>query len=268
MLTHDDLLPLLRATRLGRAFRSLASTTSTNTEAARWAAAGAPEGSVVLADYQTAGRGRLGRVWEAAAGQNLLFSLVLHPPLARDRLGLITLTAALAIADVLAEMVQPLRVGIKWPNDILVEERKCCGMLLESAMTVPSTNRPVVILGIGLNVNQPGFPPELSETATSLLLETGRPVSRLALLAALLNRLETVYFDLCSGHTAELRSAYEARLSGKGEVIQLRSTAAQRPIAGVLLGVDKNGALRLQTPMGEQIFHAGEVTTHLTQTAP
>src|SRR5690606_1606672 len=150
MLTHDDLLPLLRATRLGRAFRSLASTTSTNTEAARWAAAGAPEGSVVLADYQTAGRGRLGRVWEAAAGQNLLFSLVLHPPLARDRLGLITLTAALAIADVLAEMVQPLRVGIKWPNDILVEERKCCGMLLESAMTVPSTNRPVVILGIGL----------------------------------------------------------------------------------------------------------------------
>ena len=178
----------LKTTTFGRTLRYHESVGSTNTVAAAWAKAGAAEGSVVLAEYQTQGRGRLGRTWQAAAGLNLMFSVVLRPTLPPDHLGLISLAAGVALAEAIREQVPSLNPQIKWPNDVLISNRKCCGLLLEASHTSPSN--PTVILGIGLNVNQIVFPSALAHTATSLCQECGHEVPRAALLATSLNHLE------------------------------------------------------------------------------
>lgn len=253
-----DLAALLSTRYLGRTIRSYDAVGSTNTEAAAWAAEGAPEGSLVLAEFQQAGRGRHGRRWQASPGQNLTFSLVLRPALPPERLGLITLAAGVAVAETVEEVVAPHEVAIKWPNDILIDGRKCCGMLLESSLAGP---RATVVLGIGLNVNQQEFPRSLAERATSLALAAGRLVPRAPLLADLLARLEHDYDALGTEAEAGLRRAYEARLHGRGERMTLYPTAEASPVRGVLLGVSGSGALRLRTDAGLQTFYAGEVTT-------
>ena len=254
----EALASLLRTRRFGRALRAYASVGSTNTEAAAWAAGGAPEGAVVLAELQTAGRGRMGRTWEARAGQNLTFSVVLRPPLPPERLGLLTLAASVAVAETVSAFTAPLEAGIKWPNDVLLEGRKCCGMLLESSFSGQKT--PAVILGIGLNVNQDAFPPALADRATSMLLATGRQTPRAPLLAALLTRLEQVYDRLVHDGGAALRQAYEARLAGLGRPATLYLAGTQTPVRGVLAGITETGALRVETGDGLRLFHAGEVS--------
>lgn len=256
-LAHD-LAALLRTRRFGRTLRSYEAVGSTNTEAMAWAAEGAPEGSLVVADFQQAGRGRLGRGWQASAGQNLTFSLVLRPTLPPDQLGLITLAASVAVAEAVAAAVAPREVAIKWPNDVLIDGRKCCGMLLESSLAGP---RATVVLGIGLNVNQQDFPPALAERATSLALAAGQPVPRAPLLADLLARLEQCYDALGTEAVVALRQAYETRLHGRDLPTTLYRTAEAAPVHGVLLGISANGGLRLRTATGLQTFYAGEVTT-------
>lgn len=288
MLTPGDLLPLLKTARFGHAARYVPSTESTNTLAAQWAANGASEGSLVMTDYQQGGRGRLGRSWQAPSGKNLLCSLILYPHLSRDEYGLLSIMAATALAEALAPLVDPLHVTIKWPNDLLLEGKKCCGILLESALTLgpipaltsdrepgksPDTNAKfrtyppssiAVILGIGLNVNQVRFPEELEERATSLLLETGRTFSRVALLATLLDHLEERYLHVGERAFSSLLRAYELRLESKGEEVLLYTTQQNQPVQGKLLGIDKRGALRLLTAVGEKVYHAGEITSKPT----
>ncbi|MFQ5571689.1 MAG: biotin--[acetyl-CoA-carboxylase] ligase, partial [Rhodothermales bacterium] len=190
-MSHSMLLPLAQDTRallktrhFGRSMRSYQAVDSTNTAALQWASDGAPEGSVILANVQTAGRGRQGRSWHSAAGQNLTFSVILRPSLPPARLSLITLGAGVAVAEAVEALTAPLSTTIKWPNDVLLEGTKCCGMLLES--TLDETGTATVILGIGLNVNQSAFPETLESKATSLLLQTGRHTPRPPLLADLL----------------------------------------------------------------------------------
>ncbi|WP_457653194.1 biotin--[acetyl-CoA-carboxylase] ligase [Rhodocaloribacter sp.] len=255
----EALAPLLRTRRFGRALRAYATVGSTNTEAAAWAAGGAPEGAVVLAELQTAGRGRMGRTWEARAGQNLTFSVVLRPPLPPERFGLLTLAASVAVAEAISAFTAPLEAGIKWPNDVLLEGRKCCGMLLESSFS-GQKRAAAVILGIGLNVNQDAFPPTLADRATSMLLATGRRTPRAPLLAALLARLEHVYDRLVHDGGAALRQAYEARLAGLGRPATLYLAETRAPVRGVLAGITATGALRVETGDGPRLFHAGEVS--------
>ncbi len=250
----------LRTRRFGRSLQAYEKVSSTNTVAAAWAARGAPEGSLVAAEFQTAGRGRMGRLWEATAGQNLTFSLVLRPDFSHERLGLITLAAGLAVAEAVEQFTAPLTPAIKWPNDILLNGRKCCGMLLESALTGAAA--PVtVILGIGLNVNQASFPPELEARATSLLLETGRLTARFSLLAELLLRIETAYDHLLQEGGDLLRKTYTARLDGLGKEVSLHIFGSDRRVQGAITGISETGALRLLTSEGLRTFHAGEVTT-------
>lgn len=251
-------MPLLRTARFGRVMHGLDRTPSTNDAAAAWAERGAPEGCVVTAEYQTAGRGRLGRSWEAAAGLNLTFSVVLRPTLSPERLGLVTLAAGVAVTDALAPLVAPLEPQIKWPNDVLLEGRKCCGMLLEGTL---QQNGPVLILGIGLNVNQTAFPPALADRATSLLLATGRLVPRAPLLADLLQRLEHGYDALHRDGGARIRQAYLDRLAGLGRPVALRFSEGTGSVHGRIAGITETGALRLETDDGPRTFHAGEVTT-------
>ena len=254
----DDLAPLLATARFGRTARGFDTVGSTNAEASAWAAAGAPEGALVVAEYQSAGRGRLGRTWAAAAGVNLTLSLVLRPTCGADRLGLLPLAAGLAVADA-AQRVGGVPARVKWPNDLLVSGRKAGGLLAE---TVHTGDQPgAVVLGIGLNVNQQAFPPDLATRATSIALEAGHLIDRAALLAALLDALEFRYDALRNGNVEALVGAFEQQMHGLGREVTVRYPGTARaPSEGVVLGVALDGALRLGTAAGEQRLYAGDVT--------
>ena len=200
-------VPCLPGGRLAgplRAYRCLA---STQTLARAWAAAGAPEGAVVLADYQTRGRGQHGRPWTAPGGTALLVSVVLRPRFPVARWPEIPLATGCAVAEGL-ETVAPVSAKLKWPNDVLVGGRKLAGILAEGVAGTP----PLVILGIGVNVSQrdSDWPPDLAGTAGSLA-SLGAPVARETLLAALLVRLAGWYGVLLEEGFEPVRAAWRRR---------------------------------------------------------
>jgi len=251
----------LATDRFGQPLRGVEAVASTNERAAAWAAEGAPEGATVLTEYQTTGRGRHGRAWSADKGQNLLFSVVLRPTLSPDRFGLLTVAAGLAVAEAIEPFVSPHEARLKWPNDVLLEARKTCGILLESSLTPPNTDA-VVVLGVGLNVNQADFPDALADTATSLRLTTGRSVPRAPLLARLLRALERRYDAVQSDGADAVRAAYRDRLVGLGAATTLRVPGTDQTLSGTVVGITDTGALRLRTADGsETTVHAGDVTT-------
>ena len=255
-LLSDTFSPLLRTERFGRPLRGTPETGSTNADAAAWAAEGAPEGAVVGADHQSAGRGRHGRVWNDAPGLGLLLSVVLRPAFAPERLGLIPLAAGLALADALTSWVAPAEPSLKWPNDVLLGNRKVAGVLAEGHLNGQTS---VVVLGMGINVNQTDFPAALSDRATSLALESGRPLPRPPLLADLLAALEARYAALSTpSGAAATRIDFEARLAGRGRTATIAH--ASGTCSGEVLGVDASGALRLGTDGGVLTFAAGDVT--------
>lgn len=254
----DELAGLLVTERFGRPARGYAVVDSTNTVAAAWAAEGAPEGALVAADYQARGRGRLGRAWHASPGQNLTFSLVLRPVLPPERLGLLPLVAALGIAEAVEGIVAPAAVAIKWPNDLLVDQRKACGVLLEATTTGAAPTS--VVLGVGLNVNQTDFADDHAARATSLALAAGRPLPRAAVLADVLLGLESAFAALARDAAAVVRR-YEERLHGRGTRLTLHGSGGAPSVTGILEGVTPHGALRLRTGAGERAFYAGDVTT-------
>jgi BirA family biotin operon repressor/biotin-[acetyl-CoA-carboxylase] ligase len=258
----DDACAQLATERFGQSVRAFEAIGSTSVEARTWAQDGAAEGSLVVADHQTQGRGRQGRTWADAPGQSLLFSLVLRPRLAPDRQGLITLAAGLGVADGIAA-VTALSPAIKWPNDLLLDGRKCCGMLLETTSGGRDEAQSPVVLGVGLNVNQTSFPDALSTTATSLSLAAGRPVPRAPLLAALLTHLERRY-DAVHDRPAAIRAAYEERMHLRGDVVTLRFAHRDDRVTGRVEGVAPDGGLRLTTDDGPRVLYAGEVTLNAT----
>lgn len=257
----EDVKDRLSTNRFGHAIRSFEEVGSTNERAAQWAAEGAPEGAVVLTEYQSAGRGRHGRPWTAQKGRNLLFSVVLRPEMQADRLGLITVSAGVAVAETIEAFVRPHRAAIEWPNDVLLEGRKTCGILLESSLSPPDDT--IVVLGVGLNVNQTDFPDALADTATSLRLTTGRPVPRAELLSRLLKALERRYDAVQSRRSSgeAVRTAFEERLTSLHEQTSLRVPDTDRTLSGTVEGITESGALRLRTGEGVQTVRAGDVTT-------
>jgi BirA family biotin operon repressor/biotin-[acetyl-CoA-carboxylase] ligase len=213
VLTHV-FAACLPGRRLAGPLRAYRSIPSTQTVARAWADAGAPEGAVVLADYQTAGRGRRGRAWSAPAGRALLLSLVLRPTIPLARWPEIGLAAGCAVAEGI-EGASDVVPQLKWPNDVLVDGRKVAGVLAEGAAG-PS---PFVILGIGVNVSQADgeWPPELVERATALV--THAPgIQRVPLLTAILARLAT-WYDVLLAHGFEpVRAAWRRRAALGGRV--------------------------------------------------
>ncbi len=187
-LAREDVLPRLRG-RFGREYRYVESTQSTQLLIAQ----DAPEGAIVVAGEQTAGRGRLGRRWLAPAGTSLLCSVQLRPDVPGERLPELTGVAARAVGEAV-EALTGLRAELKFPNDVLVGDRKVAGVLAEA-------REGRVVLGMGINVNVPEseLPQEVDRPATSLLVETGHELERAELLAELLERLERRYDDWVSG---------------------------------------------------------------------
>lgn len=229
---------------------------STNTEVARLAQQGAEEGLTIVADEQTAGRGRLQRSWSSPKGAGLYCSVLLRPSLAADRWPLLTFVAALATGDALLE-ASAVKTDIKWPNDLLAGERKICGILAE-AIDTPAGR--AVVLGIGINLTDDAFPHELANVATSVAREGRRP-EREAILAALLKALARWYVLLHEPEGAEkIVAAWASRSSyAAGKLVQV--TNGDEVLQGVTCGVENDGALRLETAHGLQLIRAGDVTS-------
>ena len=225
---------------------------STNRVVMERARAGAPAGLVLVADHQTAGRGRLGRVWEAPPGSSLLVSVLLRPDVPVDQTHLLTMAAALAAAEA-CEQVAGVRPSLKWPNDLLLgdPERKLAGLLAES--DVRGETAEVVVLGMGLNVNWPDeIPAGLGDVATSLNHHTGRAVDRDELLRGWLASL-----DRRLGALDKVRDEYLDRCGTIGR--RVRVDRAAGALEGAAVGIDGEGALLVEVDGRRERIEAGDV---------
>lgn len=268
-LSPERILSTLTTRWLGREVHWQARIGSTNDEAMRLAEAGCPEGTLVIAEEQLAGRGRAGRRWVAPAGAGLLFSVVLRPALPPAHAYYLTMIAGLAVASAV-ERETGLTTDLKWPNDVLVRGKKVAGILTEAVFQGEALSYAVV--GIGVNVN--ADPAQLVEagrayreqdptlakmglTASSLSAELGEPLPRLPVLAGILRQLEEYYEGVRAGHSP--LPAWRARLVGMGEEVELLTPAGG--IVGTAVDLTSDGALVVELPGGERrIFHAGQLT--------
>jgi BirA family transcriptional regulator, biotin operon repressor / biotin---[acetyl-CoA-carboxylase] ligase len=245
-LTALELRPLLNTHDLGRTLHAHEELASTSDLAKELAEAGAEHGEVVIAETQTAGRGRRGRAWSSPPRKNLYFSVVLRPELPPARAAELTLVASLAICDALRQA--GVDAGIKWPNDLLVGGRKIAGILTELAAEPDRVHW--VVLGVGVNVNAApeDFPPELRDEATSLLIERGEPAPRALFAAACLTALED-WLDVHEERGFEaIRQAWRERSVTLGREVVVRTDG--REIAGVAEDLDADGALLVRTAAG------------------
>jgi len=251
---------MTQGSMFGRSFRYYDEIESTNVEAKELAMAGAPEGTVVIAELQRAGRGRLGRRWTSPAGKGLLFSVILRPTLPMSRAHMLTIVAAVAAARGI-EAQTDAGVRIKWPNDLFVGDRKAGGILLEVAGEQDVVEWVIVGIGINVNTEYAELPVDLRRTATSLKMATGEPVDRSELLARILLALETTYKEAQKHGFDRALSEFRQR-----DYLLKRSVSVQTregSVIGEATGIDNQGALLVQLPHRHvRRFHSGDVTLH------
>ena len=229
---------------------------STNTEALNQAERGADEGLCVVAQRQTAGRGRYGRVWVSPKNAGLYFSLVLRPRFEMRFFPLVTLTAAIAVHDAL-EALYPIECDIKWVNDIHVCGKKICGILAETAETKKGA---AIVVGIGVNLKSENFSPEIVEIATSVEAETGAAPNAEILLQNLTANLSR-YYDTLGGESGAEKICREwTRRSSYADGKSVKVITETEIIRGITRGIENDGALRVETDDGEiRVVRAGEV---------
>lgn len=235
--------------------RTYAQLDSTNTALVEEARRGAPEGLVLVADHQTGGRGRLGRTWSAAPGAALLVSVLLRPPLPIDEVPVVLMAAGLAACDGV-EAAAGFRPGLKWPNDLVVEDRKLAGLLAEAT----GGTDPGMVLGLGINVSASAYPAELAGEATSCEEVATRPVDRAELLVAFLTALESRYSTvLAGGGRGATLDAYRADSATLGRRVRVDLTAGP-PLEGEASRVTEDGRLVVVDGAGaEHLVHVGDV---------
>jgi BirA family biotin operon repressor/biotin-[acetyl-CoA-carboxylase] ligase len=231
---------------------------STQNIARNLAAEGAPHGTVVIAETQSAGRGRMGRGWHSPPGVNLYTTIILRPKLAMSEVPRLSLVAGVAAAEAI-EDVAPGIVQLKWPNDVWLKGRKAGGIIAE-AVTDRAQRLDAVLLGIGLNLNLAldDVPEELRERAISVFIATGHRCDRVAVANSLFTRLNIRYDETVTKGFAAVRPAWErySGLTGKRVTVVDAGTREE----GTVKGIDTDGALLLQTPSGVRRIIAGDVT--------
>ena len=256
-LDIDRIKKRLEANQLGGKFHYFVELGSTNLHARTLAEQGAAQGEFVIAEAQTHGRGRLGRRWESPPGVNLYFSVILRPRLMPVHAPQITLMAAVALAETIAPLIRQAPV-IKWPNDILVNDRKLAGVLSEAACSPERIDH--VILGIGLNLNYRAvsMPAELRRRATSVVDLTGNDVDRESVMVRLIHNLDRCYGELEESGFETLRPRWDAFFGLRGRRVRIENH--EHVVIGRALGIDRNGALILEDDFGElQNIYAGDV---------
>ena len=258
LLLPEILAPFLRGTIFDDELHHFYKIGSTNTAAMSAAAEGAPEGSVFLAEEQTAGRGRGANIWESARSAGIYCSVVLRPALAPADVLVMALAAGLAVRTAIQQVDSRMTPDLKWPNDVLIAGKKVCGILTE--MNAEATRVRYIVVGIGINVNHASFPEELEGEATSLHLATGHDWSRVELTAALLKSLDQEYRLLTTGTDARssiLRRFAERSTWVQGKPVRVEENGSR--IEGTTEGLDDRGFLQVRTAQGLRTILSGTV---------
>ncbi len=259
LLLPEMLAPLLKGTIFAGAkqIHHYYTIGSTNSEAMQLALQGAPQGSVFLAEEQLAGRGRGAHTWLSARSMGIYCSVILRPSMPPSDALIFSLAAGLAVRAAVSDIAPQLSVDLKWPNDLLLGEKKFCGILTE--MNAEAMRVHHLVVGIGINVNQTSFPAELRNVATSLRIETSTEWSRVELCAALLKSLDREYRSLVEDAEArrEIIRRFELNSSSvRGKRVSIEENGG---LPGVTEGLDERGFLRLRTAAGLQTVLSGTV---------
>ncbi|MCD6526080.1 MAG: biotin--[acetyl-CoA-carboxylase] ligase [Desulfuromonas sp.] len=243
---------------IGQRVEYFTETDSTNVRAQELAEHGALEGTVVIADSQSAGRGRMGRRWSSPAGVNLYTSIVLRPRMLPTQAAQLTFLSAVAVARTI-EQVTGVKVTVKWPNDILLDGRKIAGLLNELSAEMEGVHHVVLGIGVNLNMTADQFPDDLRYPATSLLLHTGQPVCRLEFAQQLLRQLDELYQLFLRQGFVPIRLAWEALFELLGRTVEV--DCGGQIFVGDVAGLAEDGALLLDLQGGgRQEIYAGDVT--------
>lgn len=258
VLIPEEICAGLNSVRIGRRLICYRETGSTNEDAFKLAEEGAEEGTVVIAEAQSRGKGRLGRHWESPTGVNLYCSVILRPPILPARAAQLTFLSVVAAARAI-ESVTSLCPSIKWPNDLLLSGKKVAGLLNEMSAETEKVN--FIVLGIGVNINMDHeqFPDDLRHPATSLFLEAGRPVRRLDFARALLEALDALYDSYLLNGYGQVREEWLGRCNFLGR--RIRVNFHDNELRGMAEGIDEDGALLVRSPDSrlERVL-AGDVT--------
>ncbi|TSA17632.1 biotin--[acetyl-CoA-carboxylase] ligase [bacterium] len=228
---------------------------STNACARTLGDAGTQEGAVVVTNFQTSGRGRLGRTWLAEPDANLLFSVLLRPRISVDVSGQLTLYASVSIARAIEQCVGA-PVECKWPNDLLLNGKKFCGILLENSSQQSELS--YAVIGAGINVNQQSLSPEIASRATSLSIETGKTFDRKQVFHVVLQELDLLYKSAREGDFSFIEAEWTRRCLMFGKTVTVQQH--DHTIAGTVLRLNHDAGLVIATSEGEQTVYAGDVT--------
>lgn len=257
MYNKRELEQGLKTKTMGQSIYFYEETDTTNNRARELALEGAPEGTLVVAEKQTAGRGRRGKVWESPLGTGIWMSLVLRPQIMPAEASVLTLLCGLATAEAI-EAETGLSAGIKWPNDILINGKKAVGILTEMDCEMSQVH--FVIPGIGINVNTASFPPEIAEIATSLYLECGKTISRRRLVHKVLERLEEHYETfLRTGSFTAMLEDYRKHCITLGKEVHV---LGREPFFAEALDITPEGELLVRRADNgkEEVVFSGEVS--------
>lgn len=256
VLSEAEITSVLQTERLGRNIKFLEEVDSTNNEIRRMAESGAPDGTLAIAEIQTAGKGRRGRSWTSPKGSGIWMSFLLRPDFAPEYASMLTLVTAMAVEKAIRQETG-LDCQIKWPNDIVLDGKKICGILTE--MSTEEDSIRYVVVGIGINVNTRDFPEEIRKTATSLAIESGHSVRRAPLAAGVLRAWEDFYetfkktLDL-----SLLKEEYNSRLINMGR--EVRVLAPKGDYVGTSYGITDTGELIVETDGERREVMSGEVS--------
>jgi len=257
VISEAEISSMLKTQWAGKRIVYFDETDSTNNQAKVFGEKGDVHGTLFVADKQTAGKGRRGRGWDSPPGESIYMTLLLRPEISPERAPMLTLVMGLSVAEAIREAAG-IEAKIKWPNDIVVDKKKVCGILTEMTTEMMYVN--YVVIGVGINVNQQGFPDEIAKMATSLYKKTGKVYRRSELIAAVLERFEKNYDTfLRTGDLSGIQEAYDAALVNCGQEVKVLEPGHE--YGAVAEGINENGELMVRLPDGrkKQVF-AGEVS--------
>jgi BirA family biotin operon repressor/biotin-[acetyl-CoA-carboxylase] ligase len=257
VMSSAEIESLLETAWAGRDVLYLDETDSTNVQAKKLGEAEGKHGTLIVSDRQTAGKGRRGRGWDSPSGASIYMSILLRPDILPDKAPMLTLVMALAVVRAVREITGE-EAGIKWPNDIVLNKKKICGILTEMSAEIDYINH--VVIGVGINVNTEDFPEEIKKTATSLFIETGKKWKRSEFIAAAMKYFEEYYeIFLKTQNLKMLQEIYNGFLVNKDA--QVRVLEPGNEFDGCALGINETGELLVRKSDGEITkIYAGEVS--------
>lgn len=257
VISEAEISSMLKTKWAGKRIIYFDETDSTNNQAKASGEKGGIHGTLFVADKQNAGKGRRGRVWNSPSGESVYMTLLLRPEIPPDRAPMLTLVMGLSVVEVIREATG-VDAKIKWPNDIVINKKKVCGILTEMATEMVHVN--YVVIGVGINVNQRRFPEEIADMAASLCGETGKLYRRSEIMAAVLERFERNYETfLKTGDLSGIQEAYNAVLVNCGQEVRVLEPGHE--YEAVAEGINETGELLVRFPDGrKKTVFAGEVS--------